>query len=79
MKDAKKKVLHDPIAYRYRVSDIQFSAPRKEQTTTGRFMSSGSNYGSGFTNPVGTEKARGIDKGPIPQGCAAFPAGEAIR
>jgi hypothetical protein len=29
MKDSKSKVLHDPIAYDKRMSDIEFAAPRK--------------------------------------------------
>ena len=79
MKDSKKKVLHDPIAYKARVSDINFTMPRKERATTGRFMPPGSNYGSGYRNPVGTEKANGIESGPIPFGCSAFDPDEAIR
>jgi hypothetical protein len=79
MKDAKNKVLHDPIAYDIRVSDIQFPGPRKEQTTTGRFMSAGSYYGMGHRTPIGSTQARSIENGPIPFGCAAFNPAEAIR
>lgn len=79
MKDSKSKVLHDPIAYKARVADIEFAAPRKERATTGRFMSAGDDYGTGFRTPVGTEQAKGIEKGPIPFGCSAFDPDEAIR
>jgi hypothetical protein len=79
MKDSKKKVLHDPIAYKERVSDLEFANPRKERTTTGRFMPAGSYYGVGYRTPVGKEVSRGLNEGPIPFGCAAFNPSEAIR
>ena len=76
---SKEKVLHDPIAYHNRMVDIQFPAPRKEQTTTGRYMPAGSDYGKGFNNPVGKFSARGPQSGPIPQEACAFLPNEAIR
>lgn len=80
MKDAKSKVLHDPIAYKERVSELPFGAPRKEQTTTGRYMSAGSYYGTGYAPKTGhSGKTAGLENGPIPFGCAAFSPGEAIR
>lgn len=79
MKDPKKKVLHDPIAYKARVADIEFAGPRKERATTGRFMSAGDMYGTGFRTPIGVEKDSSIEKGPIPFGCSAFHPDEAIR
>lgn len=79
MSSDKKKVLHDPIAYKERVVDIQFMAPRKERTTTGRYMPAGSYYGTGFRTPVGKESAKGMKSGPIPQDACAFYPEEAIR
>ena len=79
MKDSKKKVLHDPIAYKARVADIEFTGPRKERATTGRYMPAGDMYGTGFRTPVGSEKAKGILEGPIPHGCSAFLPDEAVR
>ena len=75
-----KKVLHDPIAYKERVSSIQFGHPRKEQVTTGRYMPAGSYYGKGHVNPVGHQKAaKGLSDGPIPQKAVCFPCDQAIR
>ena len=79
MKDSKSKVLHDPIAYDKRMSDIEFAAPRKEQATTGRFMPPGDDYGTGFRNPIGKFEAKGILEGPIPHGCSAFDPADSIR
>lgn len=79
MKDSKSKVLHDNIAYKARVADIEFANPRKERATTGRYMPAGDVYGVGFRTPVGSEKANGIEKGPIPFGCSAFLPDEAVR
>lgn len=79
MKDPKAKVLHDPIAYKDRMADIEFANPRKERATTGRFMPAGDEYGSGFRNPIGKMEARSIEQGPIPFGCSAFHPDEAVR
>lgn len=79
MKDSKSKVLHDPIAYKARGSDLEFAAPRKERATTGRYMSAGDVYGVGFRTPVGSERASGLAQGPIPLQSSAFHPDEAVR
>lgn len=76
---SKEKVLKDPIAYKATMSDIEFAAPRKERATTGRYMSAGDVYGTGFKTPVGKESPRPMNKGPIPQESACFLSDEAIR
>lgn len=77
---SKEKVLHDPIAYKARMADVEFAAPRKERATTGRYMSAGDMYGTGFRTPVGrTEAPRPITEGPIPQKAVCFLSDEAIR
>jgi len=76
---SKEKVLHDPIAYKARVSNIDFAAPTKEQGTTGRFMPPGDAYGVGFRTPVGRETPRSMKEGPIPQESVCFLSSEAIR
>lgn len=79
MSSDKEKVLHDPIAYHERVVDIQFQAPRKERTTTGRYMPAGSYYGLGRKTPFGRFSPRDMKSGPIPQESCAFAPDEAIR
>ncbi len=76
---SKEKVLHDPIAYKARMTSREFAAPRKEQATTGRYMDAGDSYGVGFRTPVGTEKCSSMAKGPIPQESVCFPCDPAIR
>lgn len=77
---SKEKVLHDPIAYKARGADVEFAAPRKERATTGRYMSAGDMYGSGFKNPVGTKgNPTSMKSGPIPQEAVCFRSDEAIR
>jgi len=76
---SKEKVLHDPIAYKERVADIEFADPRKERATTGRYMPAGDSYGVGFRTPVGRFDPRSMAKGPIPQESVCFLSDEAIR
>lgn len=76
---SKEKVLHDPIAYKSRMCSKEFAAPRKEQATTGTYMSGGDSYGVGFKTPVGSFKAKSIDKGPIPMESVCFHSSDAIR
>ena len=77
---AKEKVLKDPIAYKVRENSFTFNAPRKEQTTTGRFMAAGSNYGVGRANPIGHQgKVKSYDQGPVPGEACCFHSDEAIR
>lgn len=78
---AKSKVLHDPIAYKSRSTEkpTPFGGPRKEETTTGRYMAAGSDYGVGFKTPVGKESARALQAGPIPFGSTCFEPKDAIR
>lgn len=76
----KEKVLKDPIAYKERGADIEFAAPRKERATTGRYMSAGDMYGTGFRQPVGHANApKSLAQGPIPQEAVCFRSDEAIR
>ena len=62
-----KNPFHDPIAYKDRDVSYDGDAPTKEQATTGRFMQMGDYYGVGYRTPVGKEKPRSMDQGPIPQ------------
>ena len=80
---AKKGVLYDRTAPTERIApkaDVPkpwpFRAPTKEQATTGRFMAAGDEYGVGFRQPVGKEKAS--NKGPIPMESVCFPCDQAI-
>lgn len=59
------KPFKDPIAPKERVCSKDFKGPTKEEATTGRYMSAGDNYGSGFKNPVGSDKVS--SKSPIPR------------
>jgi len=62
------------IAPKERKAGKAFVAPTKEQATTGLFLHAGDNYGSGYTQPVGTHKAS--SKGPIPMQCQCFSVDE---
>lgn len=75
---AKNKVLQDPIKPRFRASDRTFVAPDKENATTGRFMAPGDMHGVGFRTPVGKEKPRSYEDGPIPMKAVCFPSSEAL-
>lgn len=66
------KPFPDPIAPKERKMPYDFVAPTKEEATTGRFMSAGDNYGIGHRAPVGKEKAKGIESGPIPMKSQCF-------
>jgi hypothetical protein len=76
---SKEKVLQDPIAYKHRIADAEFAAPRKEGATTGRYMPGGDEYGVGFRTPIGRFKPRSMAQGPIPQEATCFHCDEAIR
>lgn len=52
---------------KHRKTSKTFAAPTKETATTGRFMDAGDDYGIGFRQPVGKEKASGLASGAIPQ------------
>jgi len=52
-------VFKDRIAPRERKADKTFAAPTRDQAYSGRFMAAGDNYGVGFAQPVGKEKASG--------------------
>jgi len=69
-----KKILKDPIAPRKRVNGqypFSFAAPTKDQATSGN-LPAGDDYGSGFRQPVGKEKAGSMASGPIPQSSKCF-------
>jgi hypothetical protein len=77
---SKEKVLHDPIAYKARMADIEFAAPRKERATTGRFMPPGDSYGTGFRQLVGRKgDPTSVKSGPIPQESVCFLSDDSIR
>lgn len=69
------KVLKDPIAVKQKVNETQkewtFNAPSYDNRTSCS-ISAGNDYGIGFRAPVGMEKPRSIDAGPIPQQAHAF-------
>ncbi len=48
----------DPIRPKFRKCSENFAAPKQSQTTTGYFMPAGDDYGVGFRQPVGKEKAK---------------------
>lgn len=66
------KEFKDPIAASQRKTSKTFSAPTKEQATTGLYMQAGDDYGVGYRNPVGKEKASSIHLGPIPMQSKCF-------
>lgn len=72
-----EKILKNPIAPKQRKSSAVFAAPTKEQATTGHFMVAGDDYGVGFKQAVGKEKAS--NKGGIPMESKCFPSDQAIR
>ena len=70
------KPFKDPIAPKERKTSPNFAAPTKDEATTGRYMCAGDHYGVGFRTPVGKEKARGMDSGPIPMKSSCYPLDE---
>lgn len=60
----------DPIKPKQKTRDGQkewdFKAPAYDNRTS-RAISAGDDYGIGFRQPVGKEKASGVADGPIPQ------------
>jgi len=64
-----KTPFKNPIEPRERKSSEWFAAPTKEGATTGRFpgqmTACGDNYGVGFNQPVGKEKASNVSSGPL--------------
>jgi hypothetical protein len=82
-----KNPFKDPIAYSKREVPFSyddrvrapFKKPSKEQATTGRFMQMGDEYGVGYRTPVGKEKPRNLDQGPILQNSECYNPDEMIR
>lgn len=76
------KVLKNPIYPRQRsqegLKEWNYKAPSYDNRTSDSIRA-GNDYGVGFTNPIGLEKASGIDAGPIPFGCKAFSPKEVMR
>lgn len=69
-----KKVLDDRTAVKTKKDGTwpwSYWAPTKDQAHSG-YLSAGNDYGQAVKNPVGTEKASGLDKGPIPQQTGCF-------
>jgi hypothetical protein len=68
------KVLKDPIAPR-KVDNggypWEFKAPAYDNRSSCA-MRAGNDYGVGFRTPVGMDKPRSIESGPIPQQAHAF-------
>jgi hypothetical protein len=69
-----KKVMKDPIAVKRKTDGMypwSYNAPTKDQAHSG-YLSAGDNYGVGHRTPVGSEKARSMQEGPIPQKSHCF-------
>jgi|GEM_PF-897511 hypothetical protein len=64
---AKHGVFNNPIAPKTRKADKNFSAPTKEQATTGQYMAAGDYYGTGFKQPVGKMRGGSVGMNPVPQ------------
>lgn len=74
----KDKILKDPIAVKKKVDGKwpwTFNAPTKDQAHSG-YLSAGNDYGVGYRQPVGKEKASGPASGPIPQESHCFSPNE---
>jgi len=72
------KVLKDPIAVKEKKNGIypwDYKAPTKDQAHSG-CLSAGDNYGTGHRQPVGKERASGLESGPIPQQSKCFSPNE---
>lgn len=67
----------DPIKPKYRKSSKNFIAPRKEQATTGTWMTPGDDYGVGFRVPVGKERVSSVSA--VPMESKMFRQEEAIN
>lgn len=48
-----------------------YNAPSKDRATSG-CLSAGNDYGTAVKQPVGKEKASGVESGPIPQSSKCF-------
>jgi hypothetical protein len=72
------KVLKDPIAPRQKVNGnypFEFKGPSYDNRTSSS-MAAGNDYGIGFRAPVGSDKARPLESGPIPQKAECFSPNE---
>jgi hypothetical protein len=70
----------DPIKPKERKESKEpwdFKKPTYDQARAGNIYA-GDTYGSGFTNPIGTEKSSGISASPVPQNTFRYPAHECI-
>ena len=68
------KILNDPIAPKTKKDGkypFDFKAPSYDNRTSCS-MEAGNDYGIGFRNPVGKERADSIKSGPIPQESKCF-------
>lgn len=68
------KVLKDPIAPKQRVDGsypFEYKAPSYDNRTSSS-ISAGNDYGVGFRTPIGKDKPRSLDAGPIPQEAKCF-------
>ena len=71
---AKNKVLESRNAVKKKVDGTwpwTYNAPTKDVAHSG-CLSAGDNYGSAVRQPVGKDKASGLDSGPIPQASKRF-------
>lgn len=55
-----------PTDRKERMASREFAAPTRDQASTGYFIAPGDEHGVGYRTPVGTEKARSYEHGPIP-------------
>jgi hypothetical protein len=75
-----KKPFHDPIAPKSKTNGdypFEFKAPSYDNRTSCS-MKAGDDYGIGFKQPVGKEKARPMQSGPIPQQSKCFAPDDVI-
>jgi len=64
---AKHGIFNQPIAPKQRTTSKGFVAPTKEQATTGRYMTAGDYYGTGFKAPIGKMRGDSTGMNPVPQ------------
>ncbi len=66
----------EPIRPKSRKTSATFAAPKQSKATTGYFMPAGDDYGVGFRQPVGKDKA--TSDYAIPLYCKMFKAEQAL-
>lgn len=76
------QVLKNRIAPKVKTTEGQkqwsYKAPSYDNRSSCS-VSAGDDYGTGFANPIGLEKASGIGQGPIPMKAMAFSSEGVVR